>query len=77
MKHIICDICHRGFHSGIIRKCPHPKASIKGIKHVCSYCCNKKCKYSKKLFMDFSCGYICTYDKGNKRDEKEMDRSGK
>ena len=32
MKKYICDVCHREFHSGIIRNCPHPTASIKGIK---------------------------------------------
>ena len=74
MKKYICDVCHREFHSGIIRNCPHPTASIKGIKQVCSYCCEKKCKYSRKIIMSFSCGYTCAFGKGN--DNNEMDRSG-
>ena len=61
MKHT-CDICHREFQSGIIKKCHHQKAQKKGIKYVCSYCCERKCKFSQKISISFGSGFICNYD---------------
>lgn len=56
-----CDICNRQFHSCAVHKCPHPRAETKNIRYVCMYCCQKSCKHSEKVIMQFSNGHKCTY----------------
>ena len=53
---VICDCCKRSWHSCAVRKCPTPKAKIKGITHICRECC-KKCKHSKQS----GTGWVCEY----------------